>query len=199
MANLAALKSGMPIVDADRAAAFEIIREKSFKTGEEFILSSGRSSSVYFQMKYAMLDPAGAFHIAVLALAKLRDLDCDAIGGLEMGAVPVISSMAAVSFVNRRPVRSFFIRKARKEHGTRELIEGALIEDLKLSRVAVIDDVTTTGGSGLKAVGVLRDLGIEVRDAITIVDREEGATEAFAAEGIALHALFKKSEFTDQT
>jgi orotate phosphoribosyltransferase len=133
-----------------------------------------------------------------MALAKLNELGCNAVGGLEMGAVPVISSIATMSYINSCNMRAFFIRKAAKEHGTRELIEGTTLDELRCSRVAVMDDVTTTGGSGLTAVRVLKETGIQVQHAITIVDREEGAAEAFQAEGITLHPLFRKSEFTDK-
>ena len=113
-----------------------------------------------------------------------------------MGAVPLVAAAAAMSAVAGRPICAIFVRKAAKEHGTQSLIEGlAEGESLAGRRVVVVEDVTTTGGSALKAVAALRAAGATVEHVVTVVDREEGATEAFAAEGISLHALFRKSEF----
>jgi orotate phosphoribosyltransferase len=113
-----------------------------------------------------------------------------------MGAVPLVSATAAMSAVSGRPVPAVFVRKAAKAHGTQNLIEGlAEGESLAGRSVVVVEDVTTTGGSALKAIAALREAGATVQHVVTVVDREEGAAEAFAAAGIALHALFRKSEF----
>lgn len=197
MNNLAFIKDHGTIPAADRQIAFNVIREKSFRTGEEFTLASGRKSRIYFNMKGSMLDPRGARHFALMVLALLRKINCNAIGGLEMGAVPLITSAATLSYEYEPDLKAFFVRKEAKKHGTRERVEGVNIDDLKECSVAVVDDVTTTGGSTLQAVEVLRDLGIEIKHAITIVDREEGAMEAFAEAGITLHPLFLKSEFAE--
>ncbi len=197
MNNLAFIKDHGAIPEADRRMAFDVIREKSFRAGEEFTLASGRKSNVYFNMKGSMLDPRGAHHFALMVLELLPEIGCDAIGGLELGAVPLISSAAALSYNYQPNLKTFIVRKEAKKHGTRELIEGPNIDELRKCSVAVVDDVTTTGGSTLQAVKVLRNLEIKVKHAITIVDREEGASEAFAAAGITLHPLFLKSEFVD--
>jgi orotate phosphoribosyltransferase len=113
-----------------------------------------------------------------------------------MGAVPLVSVTAAMSAVSGKPVRAIFVRKAAKDHGTQSLIEGlAEGEDLAGRTIVVVEDVTTTGGSALKSVAVLREAGAAVTDVVTVLDREEGAGEAFASAGVKLHALFKKSEF----
>jgi orotate phosphoribosyltransferase len=116
-----------------------------------------------------------------------------------MGAVPLVAATAAMSAVAGRPVRAVFVRKQAKDHGTQSLIEGlAEGETIAGRKVVVVEDVTTTGGSSLKAVAALRAAGAIVEHVVTVVDREEGAEAAFAAEGITLHALFRKSAFTDQ-
>jgi orotate phosphoribosyltransferase len=101
-----------------------------------------------------------------------------------------------MSAVAGRPVRAVFVRKAAKEHGTRSLVEGlADGESLRGMNVLIVEDVTTTGGSALKAADALRAEGAVVSNIVTVVDREEGAAEAFAAAGVVLHALFRKGEF----
>ncbi len=180
----------------DREKLFDIISRRSFRSGREFTLASGRKSTVYFNLKPAMLDPDGARLIGAALAERAAALGADYVGGLEMGAVPLVTATAAMSAVAGRPVRAVFVRKAAKDHGTKSLIEGlAEGESLAGKRVVVVEDVTTTGGSSIKAVAVLREAGATVEDVVTVVDREEGATEAFTATGIALHALYRKSDF----
>jgi orotate phosphoribosyltransferase len=180
----------------DREKLLEIIRKRSFREKGAFKLASGRMSTIYFNLKPTMLDPEGARLIGAALAERTAALGGDLVGGLEMGAVPLVSAAAAMSAVAGKPVGAIFVRKAAKEHGTQSLIEG-LAEDeaLQGKRVVVVEDVTTTGGSALKAVAALRAVGATVEHIVTVVDREEGATEAFASEGLTLHALFRKSEF----
>jgi orotate phosphoribosyltransferase len=180
----------------DRQPLFELIRQRSFRQGGAFKLASGRTSTIYFNLKPAMLDPEGARLIGAAVAAEAATLGADYVGGLEMGAVPLVAATAAMSAVAGQPVRAIFVRKAAKEHGTKSLIEGlAEGETLTGKKVVVAEDVTTTGGSALKAIDVLREAGAEVRHVVTIVDREEGASAAFAERGITLHPLFRKNEF----
>ena len=182
----------------DRSRLFEIIRDRSFRQGGRFTLVSGRTSTIYFNLKPAMLDPDGARLIGAALAGKAAALGATCISGLEMGAVPLVAAAAAMSAVAEKPIRACFIRKQAKEHGTKSLIEGlAEGEDLSGQSVVVVEDVTTTGGSAIKAVAILREAGARVEHAVTVVDREEGATEAFAEAGITLHPLFLKSEFAD--
>jgi orotate phosphoribosyltransferase len=179
-----------------RELLFEIIRRRSFRQGGEFRLASGRTSTIYFNLKPAMLDPEGARLIGAALAEQAAALGADYVGGLEMGAVPLVAATAAMSAVAGRPLGAVFVRKAAKEHGTRSLIEGlADGESLAGRSVVVVEDVTTTGGSALKAVEALRGAGARVRHVITIVDREEGAAGAFATAGITLERLFCKRDF----
>ena len=180
----------------DRQRLHEIIRLRSFRERGAFKLASGRISTIYFNLKPTMLDPDGARLIGAAIAARANDLHADYVGGLEMGAVPLVAASAAMSAVAGRPVRALFVRKAAKEHGTKSRIEGlAEGESLGGKSVVVVEDVTTTGGSALKAVAELRAAGAVVSDVITVIDREEGASETFGSGGITLHALFRKSEF----
>jgi len=178
-----------------RARLREIIAKRSFARGE-ITLASGRKSDFYFNLKPTMLDAEGAALLAQLTLDALAPEELDYIGGLEMGAVPIASAAAAVSALSSSPVHAFFVRKQPKEHGAKLLIEGlAKGETLEGKRVAVIEDVTTTGGSALKAVEAARDAGAEVALVFTMVDRQEGAAEAFTQAGIKFAALFNAEEF----
>ncbi len=182
----------------DRARLFEIIRDRSFRQSGRFTLVSGRTSTIYFNLKPAMLDADGARLIGAALAGKAAALGATCISGMEMGAVPLVAAAAAMSAVAENPIRACFIRKQAKDHGTKSLIEGlAEGEHLAGQPVVVVEDVTTTGGSALMAIETLREAGAVVDHIVTIVDREEGATEAFAGAGITLHALYRKSEFAD--
>lgn len=140
----------------DDAALLEIVRQRSFRKGT-FRLSSGAESNLYFNMKPTMMNPRGAYLSARAFLTRVRQEKADWVGGLEMGAVPVIASLAAISEAEGHPVRTFFVRKAAKDHGTMDLVEGlGPGETLTGARVLVADDVATTGGAILKAVEVVR-------------------------------------------
>jgi len=182
---------GKELNAAHRARLVEIVKQRSFQSGAEVKLASGRTSSLYFNMKPTMLHPEGAHLIGQLVCERLADENVDMIGGLEMGAVPLASAVATVSGgAGQRPLPAFFVRKQTKEHGTQALIEGlAASETLQGKRLVVVEDVTTTGGSALKAVDVLKDAGAEIILVLTIIDRQEGATDTFAAAGVAFDAL----------
>lgn len=179
----------------DDAALLEIVRQRSFRKGT-FRLSSGAESNLYFNMKPTMMNPRGAYLSARAFLTRVRQEKADWVGGLEMGAVPVIASLAAISEAEGHPVRTFFVRKAAKDHGTMDLVEGlGPGETLTGARVLVADDVATTGGAILKAVETVRAAGAEVEAALVLVDREEGAAERLAARGIRLISVFKGHQF----
>ncbi len=184
----------------DRERLHQIIERRSLRVGGSFKLASGRTSSVYMNLKPTMLDPNGARLIGAALAEKAQALGADYVGGLEMGAVPLVAVTAAMSAVAGRPIKAVFVRKQAKDHGTQSLVEGlAEGESLQGKNVVVVEDVTTTGGSSLKAVAALRSAGATVEHVVTVVDREEGATEAFAAEGVTLHALYRKSAFTAES
>lgn len=183
----------------DRELLFDIIRTRSFRQGGTFRLASGRESTIYFNLKPAMLHPDGARLIGSALAERAVSVDADYVGGLELGAVPLVAAAAAMSAVAGTSVRAVFVRKAAKEHGTRSLVEGlAEGESLAGRTVLIVEDVTTTGGSALQAVTALQEAGAIVRDVATVVDREEGASAAFKAAGLTLHALFRKSDFATE-
>lgn len=172
----------------------EMIRARSMRLGK-FTLASGRESDLYLNLKPTMMDPRGARLCAEAFLARVPP-GTEYVGGIEMGAVPLTAAMAAISDVQGKPVRTFFVRKAVKDHGTRQLVEGlAEGESLEGKRVLVTEDVVTTAGSLLQAVEAVRALGAIVTDALVIVDRQEGGTENLAAHGVKLHSVFVGDDF----
>jgi orotate phosphoribosyltransferase len=181
---------------SDDTELLELIKRRSFRRGS-FTLSSGRESSLYFNLKPTMMDPRGARLCAAAFLERIRAENVDFVGGLEMGAVPVIGSLAAISDMEGHPVRTFFVRKAQKAHGTRELIEGmGPGESLAGKRVLVLDDVATTGNAILQAAAAARAASALVDSALVLIDREEGAAEALEREGVRLLSVFRAGDFS---
>ena len=180
---------------ASRARLAEIIRKRSFGRGE-ITLASGRKSDFYFNLKPTMCDPEGAALLAELTYEALKDDGLDYVGGLEMGAVPLAGAIAQLSWIKGHPIAAFFVRKKPKEHGARLAVEGlAKGESLQGKRIVIVEDVTTTGGSALKAVEAVRDAGGHIALVFTMVDRDEGAAETFAEAGIPFRSLYKAGEF----
>lgn len=180
---------------ASRARLADIIRTRSFGRGE-ITLASGRKSDFYFNLKPTMCDPEGAALLAELTLEGLRDDAIDYVGGLEMGAVPLAGAIAQLSWLKNHPIAAFFVRKTPKEHGARLAVEGlAKGETLQGKRVVIVEDVTTTGGSAIKAAEAVRGAGGEIVAVFTIIDREEGASETFAQAGLPFRSLYKAAEF----
>ena len=177
--------------DPRRTRLRNIIEEKSLVTGRTFTLASGRTSSFFVNLKQTMLDPEGANLLADLILDVMEEQGIHNIGGLEMGAVPLVSAVCTKSF-ERFPVNAFYVRKSVKDHGAEKLIDGHLDEG---SEVLIIDDVVTTGGSAVRAAEVVRARGCHVSKILAIVDRQEGGRENLAAQGFELIALLKRSDF----
>ena len=173
----------------------EIVRARSFSEGQSTQLASGRPSNFYFNMKRTMSQPEALSLIADLVLEALCSDECDYVGGLEMGAVPILNAVAIRSFENGNPIPLIWVRKRRKEHGTRDLIEGEPLEALDGKRVVMVDDVTTTGGSVLQAIEDAQKAGMHVDTVITLVDRQEGAVQNLQNAGITLVAIYNADDF----
>ena len=168
-----------------------IIEEKSLVTGRTFTLASGRTSSFFVNLKQTMLDPEGANLLADLVLDVMEAQGIRNIGGLEMGAVPLVSVVSAKSF-KRYPVNAFFVRKSVKDHGAAQLIDGHIEEG---SEALIIDDVVTTGGSAVQAAEAVRARGCPVSKILAVVDRQEGGRENLAKQGFELISLLERSDF----
>ena len=129
--------------DLSRAELLRIIKDKSFSLGK-VTLASGKVSDYYLDLKPTMFDPQGMSLLARMILDRLEAVEIEYIGGLEMGAVPLVTTVTLLSAETRRPLPGFFVRKAVKDHGTKRKIEGTS-ESIAGKRVAILDDVTTTG------------------------------------------------------
>jgi orotate phosphoribosyltransferase len=174
-----------------RDRLFALLKQKAFRRGR-VVLASGRESDYYFDMKPAMLDPDGAALLADLILQQIQDVRADCVGGLEMGAVPLIAPVAMRSPAHGRKLQGFFVRKAVKDHGTKKRVDG---NDIAGKTVIILEDVTTTGASALDAVNAVTNAGAKVALVISILDRGEGASELYAKEGIPFKSLFRAEEF----
>jgi orotate phosphoribosyltransferase len=174
-----------------RDRLFALLKEKAFRRGR-VVLASGRESDFYFDMKPAMLDPDGAALMAELILQQLQDVTADCVGGLEMGAVPLIAPVAMRSPDFGRHLPGFFVRKAIKDHGTKKRVDGA---DIAGKTVIILEDVTTTGASAMDAVKAVEEAGAKVVLVMSILDRGEGAADLYAAAGIPFKSLFRAEEF----
>ena len=183
---------GIEPLSTEKKRLREIIRQKSLLTQHTFKLASGGRSNYYFDMKATMFDPEGAALIAEIIYDLLRrEGDGVSIGGLELGAVPIIASVCARSWPDS-PINGFVVRKETKGHGTDQRIDGNFNPN---STVVLFEDVTTKGGSVLQAVRAVRERGARVKKIITIVDRLEGATENLQKEGLELFPIFTTRDF----
>jgi len=165
----------------------QLLKEKALKKGE-FILSSGKKSNYYLDGRIITLTPEGAYLVASIILELIKDKNIDAIGGPALGADPISGAVAVLSHIKKIPIKTFIVRKAAKMHGAGRQIEGPELKSK--DRVILVDDVATTGGALLEAVSALKEKGVEIEGAIVIVDRDQGAKQSLAKEGIRLSAIF---------
>ncbi len=166
----------MKPLDKMKKELVDLLCRKSFKYSQEptFKLVSGKMSHFYVNCKPATLSPRGMFLAGHLIFDTIENLSLTGIGGLTFGADPIAIAAAFVSELRDKPVKAFSIRKTRKDHGIVRWIEGDMKPD---ERVAIIDDVATTGGSTIKAIERARSEGLDVVKAVILVDRQEGGLE----------------------
>ena len=168
----------------DRFALARQVYETSHIEGH-FVLRSGRTSNEYFDKYLFEAEPRLLKAIAE-HMARLVPEGCDALAGLEMGGIPVVTMLSQST-----GLPALFVRKKAKEHGTCKLAEG---EDAAGKRLTVVEDVVTSGGQIVESTKALRALGATVTDVICVIDREADARENLAKEGLAFRALFTMSE-----
>jgi orotate phosphoribosyltransferase len=175
---------------SDRDELQQIIQERSILKGD-FTLVSGKKSTYYINGKMTTLSSKGLYLTAKLLLELLESYDYDAFAGPTIGADPIIGALLTLSADRGLDKEGFLIRKQSKEHGTRKLVEGNIKEG---SRVVLLEDVTTTGGSLIRAADAIKEYGGEIICVVTLVDREEGAAENLAEAGFDFKSLFKVKE-----
>lgn len=175
----------------------ELILEHAFRYSDtpSFKLVHGGTSRFYFNCKRVTLDPEGQYLIGNLVFDEIRDLGIQAIGGLTLGADPIANAAAYTSWLEHQPIQAFVVRKKPKDHGTASLIEGKVTAG---DRVAVVDDVVTTGGSTLQAISACREAGLSVVKVIVLVDRQEmNGRGAILQEVPHLAALVTRDEIME--
>lgn len=177
-----------------REELVQLVRKKSLVTNVQRVLTSGKTSTYYIDAKMTTLDPRGASLTARLFLEVLKSYDIDAIGGFTLGADPIVSAVAAFSAETERPLPAFIVRKEPKKHGERKMIEGPFERGWK---VAVVDDVVTTGGSTLKACKAVEEEGGEVILTLALVDRLEGGRENLEKHGYTFVPLLSRDDLLD--
>src|SRR5579875_2121723 len=171
----------------DRERLIGLLQRGSLKRGT-FTLASGRTSHYYVDGRKVTLSADGAALIGAGVLERLADRpEVRAVGGLTMGADPIVgATLALAGLMDRSDLRGFLVRKEAKGHGTGSRVEGPLEPG---TTVAIVDDVATTGGSSLQAVDAVEAMGCKVAVVIAVLDRLEGAAAAFAARGLPFEAL----------
>lgn len=174
-----------------RARLAEIIKTKCLSFGE-FRLASGQTSHYFIDGKQATLDSEGAFCLAQLVLDEIANDDVSAVGGMTLGADPIVGAVITLAGTQGIPLRGFIVRKERKDRGMGDQIAGPLIDG---DRVVLVEDTVTTGGMTLKAIeAVERERNVEIVKVIAMVDRLQGARENIEAEGFELVSLFTVEE-----
>jgi orotate phosphoribosyltransferase len=173
-----------------RERLLRLVRERAFRQGE-FTLSSGEKSDYYIDGRMIEVHPEGATLIGEAIYDRIKGLDADAVGGLAVAAVPLVTSTVISCFRHGRPIEGFWVRQEVKEHGTKKLIEGKLPEKAK---VVIVDDVITSGDSVQKAINAVEAAGAKVVAIVTLVDRQRGARELFEKAGYFYDPLFTKDE-----
>lgn len=162
----------------------------------EVTLTSGRKSDYYFDCKQTALHPEGGFLIGNLFLDMLHGRDIDAVGGMTLGADPLVSATSVLSFVRGRGLPGFIIRKQSKGHGTNQYLEG--LKNIPAgAKVALLEDVVTTGGTLVTAAQRVRDAGFEIAVVLCVLDRQEGGSDNLAKAGLPLEAVFTRQALVE--
>ena len=172
----------------------ELLKNYAYKKGE-FKLSSGKTSEHYVNCKPVTLSGRG---LTLSSLLLLKEVETDYVGGLTLGADPLVSGVALVSALDSRMVNGLIVRKEAKGHGTQAYIEGLLPPEG--TKITVLEDVITTGGSAIKAATRLRDAGFVVERVVAIVDRQEDkeADEFMESANLELRSLFTLDEICQE-
>lgn len=172
----------------------ELLRERSFAR-KRVVLASGKESDFFIDCKQTVLTAEGHALVGELMLDALSELPaCDAVAGVELGGCPLASAVSLTSHLRGAPRDAVYVRKDAKDHGSKRLLEG----DTRLApgaSLVILEDVTTTGGSTLKAVEKLRAAGYRVDGVVTLVDRLEGGREAIEAQSLQLVAIYTRRDF----
>ncbi|MDR3629062.1 MAG: orotate phosphoribosyltransferase [Desulfocapsaceae bacterium] len=178
----------------DRQRLKEILLDKSYKKGT-FTLTSGKTSDFYIDGKQTTLSAEGAYLCGklLLELIHTEKQPIEAVGGMTLGADPLVTAVSLVSFLEGAPIPAFIVRKEAKGHGTGNFIEG-LKNMPEGCRVALVEDVVTTGGTLLKVIDRVEAQGFKVGLVVTVVERQEGGADTLRKKGYILKSIFTREE-----
>ena len=169
-----------------------LLLKLSYKEGD-FTLTSGKKSDYYFDCKQTAFNAEGGYLIGRLFVEMLKEYDVDGVGGMTLGADPLVTGVTVVSFLEGMPLPGFIIRKKSKGHGTNQYLEG-LANFKEGDRVVLLEDVCTTGGTLITAAQRVRDAGLEIAGVLAVLDREEGGREKLKEAGLELNSIFTRQE-----
>jgi orotate phosphoribosyltransferase len=178
----------------ERQRLRDLLLEKSYREGT-FTLTSGKTSDFYIDGKQTTLDAEGGYLCGRLLFELIRQNSetIDAVGGMTLGADPLVTAVSIVSYLADAPIPAFIVRKEAKGHGTGNFIEGK--KNLPPGcRVALVEDVVTTGGTLIQVIERVENEGFKVGLVVTVVDRQEGGAEALAEAGYPLKAIFTRTQ-----
>lgn len=172
----------------------ELVQKKAVLRGE-FTLASGKKSNYYIDARLVTLSPLGACLIGPAVLESVKDEvmagRIHAVGGMSIGADPIAVAVSIASMKQRTPLVAFIVRKEVKDHGTGKRIEGPLQPGMI---TIIVEDVTTTGGSAIKAIEAVMDFGCDVHAVVSLIDRQEGASDELKKHRIKFIPLISKDE-----
>ncbi|GAF72708.1 unnamed protein product, partial [marine sediment metagenome] len=169
-----------------RERFMELVKERGLVRGD-FTLASGAKSTYFFDLKMVTLSAEGAYLAGRLVFDLLKDSGIDAIGGLTLGADPIVAAVALVSHMEGEPIPAFIVRGEMKEHGTQKAIEGYIPQ--RGSSVAIVEDVITKGGSTLKAIKAVEEAGCRVAKVVALLDRHQGGSDELHRRGYDFTAI----------
>ncbi|MBC6440984.1 MAG: orotate phosphoribosyltransferase [Rhodospirillales bacterium] len=177
----------------DKERLLTLIRDHALLEGGDFELAQGSRVTTYIDLRRVIMHPEGAALIGTMLLARLVDSSIAAVGGMATAAIPVVTSVVIASHSADAPLRGFYVRERAKTRGTQRQIEGQMQQG---DRIALLEDTITSGRSTMTAVEAVRAEGGIVDRVITVVDRQQGGRELYAAENISFDALVTLTDIT---
>lgn len=175
----------------DKESLKELFRERALKFGD-FTLASGKKAKYYLDGKQITLHSRGLQLVSAGLLELLKTGEIDAVGGMSIGADPIVAGVLSAAAQQDIDLLGFLVRKESKGHGTNKFVEGPVQPGMK---VAIVEDVVTTGGSSLLAIERVEEFGCEVVQVLTIIDRMEGGAKNFAEKGYEMSSLLTIEDF----
>lgn len=180
------------IIKKMRKKLLELLKKDAYFK-KKVVLSSGKISNFYIDVRRVSLTSQGLYLISHLMWNIIKKENISAVGGLTLGADPIVSGICVASWKDKKELKGFIIRKEPKKHGRQRLIEGKELG--KGERVVIVDDVATSGGSLIKSIEILKSARVKIIKAVAVVDREEGAEENLSKLDCPLVSIFTKSDF----